>query len=133
MKKVEFDIEVQTFQIDFVHHVSNIVYIEWMETGRTKLLNAIGLPPENLEKEDIFPVLVNTEISYKKPIYFGDKVRCEIWVSELGFASAIMEFRFYKNDGILCATGKQKGLFISGKLRNRNEFLLSSGRDLKDF
>lgn len=114
MSKVNFDIEVQTYQIDFVHHVSNIVYIEWMEIGRTKLLQAIGLPPENLEKESTFPVLVNTEIAYKKPIYYGDKVRAEIWISEMGHASAIMEFRFYKNGDILAAAGRQKGLFIDG-------------------
>lgn len=115
MSKIKFDIEVQTFQIDFVHHVSNIIYIEWMETGRTKLLQALDLPPENLEKEDTFPILVHTEIDYKRPIYYGDKVHCEIWISDLGFASAIMEFRFYKNETELAATGRQKGLFISGK------------------
>lgn len=115
MGKISYDIDVQTYQIDFVHHVSNIVYIEWMETGRTKLLQEIGMPPENLEKESTFPVLVYTEISYKRPIYYGDKVRAEIWVSEMGHASAIMEFRFYKNDNELAAVGKQKGLFIDGK------------------
>lgn len=114
MKKVKFDIEVQTYQIDFVHHVSNIIYIEWMEIGRTKLLQAIDLPPQELEKEDTFPVLTHTKIDYKRPIYYGDKVWCEIWISELGFASAIMDFNFYKNDGELAATGRQKGLFISG-------------------
>lgn len=114
MKKIKFELTVHTFQIDFVHHLSNIIYVEWMEIARTKILEEVGLPPENLEKEDTFPVLTHTEIFYKNPIYYGDKVWCETWISELGFASAIMEFRFYKNEGILCATGNQKGLFISG-------------------
>lgn len=115
MKRIKYDLEVQTYQIDFVHHVSNIVYIEWMEIGRTKLLQEIGMPPENLEQESTFPVLVHTEISYKRPIYYGDKVRGEIWIAELGHASAIMEFCFYKNDNEVAAVGKQKGLFIDGK------------------
>jgi len=92
MKKVKFDIEVQTYQIDFVHHVSNIIYIEWMETGRTKLLQAIGMPPENLEKENTFPILVNTEIAYKRPIYYGDKVRAEIWISSSIVSSSLFSF-----------------------------------------
>ncbi len=114
MNKVKFDLEVYTYQIDIVGHLSNIIYIEWMEIGRLKLLEAVGLPVVELTKKDIFPVLVNTNITYKNPIFFGDKVRAEIWISKLNAASAIMEFRFIKNDGILAATGYQKGLFITG-------------------
>lgn len=133
MSKLKFDIEVQTFQIDFVHHVSNIIYIEWMETGRTKLLQALGLPPENLEKEDTFPVLVHTEIDYKRPIYYGDKVHCEIWISKLGFASAIMEFRFYKNSSELAAIGRQKGLFISGETQKPKRLQPEQIEKFKEF
>ena len=114
MNKVNFELEVYTYQIDIVGHLSNIIYIEWMEIGRLKLLEAIGLPVIELTKKDIFPILVNTNITYKKPIFYGDKVRAEIWISKLNAASAIMEFRFIKNDGILAATGYQKGLFITG-------------------
>jgi len=114
MNKVKFDLEVYTFQIDIVGHLSNIIYIEWMEIGRLKLLEAVGLPVAELTKKDIFPVLVSTNITYKQPIFYGDKVRAEIWISILNAASAIMEFRFIKNDGTLAATGNQKGLFIKG-------------------
>jgi len=114
MNKVEFDLEVYTFQIDIVGHLSNIIYIEWMEIGRLKLLEAVGLPAIELTKRDVFPVLVSTNITYKKPIFYGDKIRVEIWISKLNAASAIMEFRFIKNDGVLAATGYQKGLFIKG-------------------
>ena len=114
MKKVEFDLEVYTFQIDIVGHLSNIIYIEWMEIGRLKLLEAVGLPAVELTKRDIFPVLVSTNIAYKQPIFYGDKIRAEIWISKLNAASAIMEFRFIKNDGVLAAAGYQKGLFIKG-------------------
>ncbi|VAX15986.1 hypothetical protein MNBD_IGNAVI01-1655 [hydrothermal vent metagenome] len=115
MKKLKFGLEVYTYQIDFVHHLSNIVYIEWMEIGRLKLLDAIGLPATELEKSGIFPVLVSTEITYKQPIFYGDSVTVEVWISKLNLASAIIEFRFNKNDGILAAQGSQKGLFIDGE------------------
>jgi len=114
MSKLKFDIEVYTFQIDIVGHLSNIIYIEWMEIGRLKLLEAIGLPTVELTKRDIFPILVNTNITYKNPIFYGDKIDAKIWISKLNAASAIMEFSFTKNDGVLAATGYQKGLFING-------------------
>ncbi len=113
MSRIKYNLEVYTYQIDIVHHLNNTVYIEWMEIGRMKLLEAMGLPVEEIEKSGILPVLTETHIRYRKPIYFGDKVYAEIWVSKLGAASAIMSFRFYKNDGILAAEGWQKGLFIN--------------------
>ncbi len=113
MAKVKYDLEVYTYQIDIVHHLSNIVYIEWMEVGRLKLLEAIGLPVEQLELKGMLPVLTETHIRYRKPIYFGDKVHGEVWISELGAASAILKFAFYKNGNILAAEGWQKGLFIN--------------------
>ena len=113
MAKVKYDLEVYTYQIDIVHHLSNIVYIEWMEIGRIKLLEAMGLPIEELERRGILPVLTETQIRYRKPIYFGDKVHGEIWIGELGAASAILNFSFYKNGNILAAEGWQKGLFIN--------------------
>jgi acyl-CoA thioester hydrolase len=113
MKKVSVDLEVYTFQIDFAHHVSNIVYIQWLEIGRLKLLEEIGIPTDEAEKRGITPILVNTNIRYKQPIYFGDKVRMEVWVGEMKAASAIMEFRIYKNDGVLAAEAQQTGLFMN--------------------
>lgn len=111
-KRLEFELEVYTFQIDFAGHVSNIVYVQWMEIGRTRLLEAIGLPIEHLMEEGIAPILASTEIAYREPLYLGDRVRVELWISELRRASALIEFRFYKNGSALAASGLQKGLFI---------------------
>jgi acyl-CoA thioester hydrolase len=114
MNKLEFDLEVYTYQIDIVGHLSNIIYVEWMEIGRLKLLEAMGMPVTELTKKSVFPILVNTNITYKKPIFYGDKIKVEVWISKLNAASAIIEFRFYKNGETLAATGNQKGLFING-------------------
>ena len=113
MEKIIYSPEVYTYQIDFAHHVSNIVYIEWMEIGRLKLLDAIGLSVHEIEKNGITPILVSTEIKYKKPVFLGDKITIELWISEVSNATAEMRFLFYKNEKELVAEGKQKGLFIN--------------------
>ena len=112
MKKVDFELEIYTFQIDFVGHVSNIVYVQWMEVGRAKLLEAMGLPIGQLASEGITPVLTRTEIAYREPLFLGDRVRVEMWISEMRHASVRIEFRFYKDGDVLAASGSQKGLFI---------------------
>ena len=112
MQKISFELEVYSFHIDFIGHVNNTVYIQWMEIGRTKLLEAVGMPTQEIFQQGFAPVLVQTNITYKSPLYLGDRVRIQMWISELKNASAIMQFQFYKEQGTLAAEGWQKGLFV---------------------
>lgn len=116
MQKLIFIEMIYTYHIDIVGHLNNIVYIQWMEHGRMKLLDAIGLPVTELSNDEgILPVITNTNITYKKPFFINNSVKIETWVSQLNNASAILEFRFYNENDELCATGHQKGLFINKK------------------
>lgn len=113
MKKIVFTEDIYTYHIDFAGHVSNIVYIQWMEIGRLKLLEAVGLPVhEIMEKTGILPTLVETGIQYKKQLFLGDTVRIEVWLSQLKNVSAVMEFRFFNDKDELAATAWQRGLFV---------------------
>ncbi len=113
-QKLLFTEKIYTYQIDFVGHVNNIVYIQWLENGRVRLLEAIGMPAFDLAVSDgIVPVLTETSIKYKKPFFLNNTVTVEVWISKLNNASAIMEFQFLNEKGELCATAQQKGLFIN--------------------
>ena len=112
MQKIGFELEVYSFHIDFLGHVNNTVYVQWMEIGRTKLLEAVGMPTQEIFQQGFAPVLVQTSITYKSPLYLGERVQVEMWISELRQASAIMEFRFYNQQETLAAEGWQKGLFV---------------------
>ena len=113
MKKVIFTENVYTYHIDFAGHVSNIVYIQWMEIGRLKLLESIGMPVHKIiEKLGLLPTLIRTEVRYHKQLFLGDSVRIEVWLSRLRHVSANMEFRFYNGSGELTVSGTQTGLFI---------------------
>jgi acyl-CoA thioester hydrolase len=113
MKKVIVNESIYTYHIDFAGHVSNIVYIQWMEIGRLKLLEAIGMPVhEIINRQGLLPTLIKTEIHYHRQLFLGDSVRIEVWLSKLRHVSAIMEFRFYNGKDELTASGCQTGLFI---------------------
>ncbi len=116
MNKFIYTEQVYTYHIDIVGHVNNIIYIQWLENGRMKLLEAMGIPVTDLsKKEGILPILTETNILYKKPLFIHNLVRIEMWVSKLNNASAILEFRFYNENDELCASAWQKGLFINTK------------------
>lgn len=113
-RKLVFEEKIYTYHIDFVGHVNNIIYIQWLENGRVKLLEAMGIPVTGLAHgEGIVPVLTETTISYKKPLFLTNTVTVETWISKLNNASAIMEFRIFNENGELCASAQQKGLFIN--------------------
>ncbi|MEZ5105072.1 MAG: thioesterase family protein [Draconibacterium sp.] len=114
MKKLKYTEPVYTYHIDFVGHVNNIIYIEWMENARNKLIQAMGLSiTEIAEKENMLPIITGTTIQYIKPFYLNSEVHVEIWVSKLLNASAIFQFRFLNENNEVCSTGEQKVLFIN--------------------
>jgi acyl-CoA thioester hydrolase len=113
MKKFNLDLSIYTFDIDFAGHVGNNVYLQWAEMGRCKFLEEAGFPIKAVMTSGIVPVIVNTNITYKKPLYLGDQVSLQFWLSKLEKVTHVIEFRFYNGDGILAATAHQKGVFVN--------------------
>jgi acyl-CoA thioester hydrolase len=120
--KLKLELPIYTFQIDFSGHVSNVVYIQWLEICRLKLLEHAGFPVHREAASGLLPVLTDTEISYRKPLYLGDTARAEAWLSELGGASAWVEYRIYNGDGDLCARARQRGLWIDAATKKPRRF-----------
>jgi acyl-CoA thioester hydrolase len=129
MKKISLALEIYTYQIDFIGHVNSSVYLQWLEIGRLKLLEAVGLPIHEIAKRGFVPVVIDTNISYKAPLYLGDAVQMELWISELKHASAIINFHLYNGSGSLAVEAYQKGLFID-RVSKRPRRLMPEEREL---
>ncbi len=112
MACIEFTQEIYTYQIDAGAHVSNIAYLYWMELGRLKLLNAVGLPIHQTAEHGFFPVLTRTVINYRKPLHLGDTVKVLLWIAELRRVSASLSFQFFDQHNQLVADAMQVGMFI---------------------
>lgn len=113
MQKLKFIEPIYTYQIDFVGHVNNIVYVQWLENARIKLIEAMGLTISQIAEEDeILPIITETDIKYKKPFFLNNMVHIEVWVCEMFNVSANFKFRFINEKGEVCSTAKQKVLFI---------------------
>jgi acyl-CoA thioester hydrolase len=112
MQKIRYSPVIYPFHIDFMRHVNNSVYVQWMEVMRCQFLDAVGLSVPMIEQLGFGPVLVETHITYKKELRLGDEVHIEMWLSELSGVSAWMEFVFLNGKGELVATGRQRGVFI---------------------
>jgi acyl-CoA thioester hydrolase len=78
MKKVTFDLDIYSYQIDCAGQVHNAVYVNWMEIGRLKMLDAVGLPMTSLISQGSYPALAQTTIAYKTPLFLNDRVWVEM-------------------------------------------------------
>ncbi len=113
MQKLKFKEPIYTYHIDFVGHVNNIIYVQWLENARVKLIQAMGLSiSEVAAGDDILPIITETNIQYKKPFFLNNEVHVEVWVSEIFNVSANFKFRFRNEKGEICSTAQQKVLFI---------------------
>jgi acyl-CoA thioester hydrolase len=111
-RPVTFTECVYTFHIDFNGHVSNIVYVEWMEVARNRLLDAMGLSVRQIREIGFSPVLIETHVTYKYPVFLGDTVTIAIWLTEVTPLHAWMAIRIERSDGALAAFGRQRGIFV---------------------
>ena len=62
---VKLNPQIKTYDIDIAGHVNNNVFIKWFEDLRIKLFNEHFMLPKLLSN-NIYPVVVSTEIFYKK-------------------------------------------------------------------
>lgn len=100
-----------TYDIDYASHVSNIVYIRWLEDLRLAWLDAYA-PLSELMKEGIGPVLLRTEIDYLRPIRLLDRpIEATLWVASFDKLRATMKAEFRFNDQVM-ARAVQVGMFF---------------------
>jgi acyl-CoA thioester hydrolase len=120
MKKITFDLDIHSYQIDTAGQVHNAVYINWMEIGRLKMLDAVGLPVTTLISQGSYPALAQTTIAYKTPLFLSDRVWVEMWLSALGYSSTLMRFQFFNaaskteniREQVMAAEGYQRSMFV---------------------
>jgi acyl-CoA thioester hydrolase len=113
MGKVVYREEVHTFHIDINDHVNNAVYVQWLEVGRTRLLEAARLPIEAMRDRGYLPIVVETWIQYRAPLAFPDTARIEVWIHELTHVSAWIAFHVHsERTGKLVARARQRGVFV---------------------
>ena len=62
------------FDTDCGGVVHNLAYLRMIETARTRLAAKLGMNLREMAKTHLFPVLVRTEIDYRRPGKLGDEL-----------------------------------------------------------
>ncbi len=66
--------EVMFFDTDCGGVVHNIAYLRMIETARTRLAAKLGMALRDMSETQLFPVVVRTEIDYRRPARLADEL-----------------------------------------------------------
>lgn len=108
------------FDTDCGGVVSNIAYLRFVEIARTHLAEKLGLPVAEMNQTQRYPVVVRTEIDYRRAAKLGDQLTIEAWLDRVERARFWCAFRIMRgSDATLIARCRQMLAIIempSGKL-----------------
>ena len=107
---IEMNFAVKTYDIDYARHVSNIVYLRWLEDMRLAMFEKY-FSLEQCMGDGYTPVLVTTNIAYKKAIKLFDKVKGKMWITRSGNAGLSVEAEICVGEDLM-AHSLQKIVFI---------------------
>ena len=71
------------FDTDCAAVVHNIAYLRFIEIARTLLAEQLGLGLAQMAENQKYPVVVRTEIDYRRAAKLGDKLIVEGWLDRL--------------------------------------------------
>lgn len=115
-------LDVPDHAIDFNRHVSNLVYLQWMQDIAVEHSAAQGWPIERYRETGTTWVVRSHYIEYLRPAFAGDRITIHTWVSAMGERSSPRRYLFARNgDGRVLATAETQWVYVD----------LSSGRPLR--
>ena len=79
---ISTEVQVMYFDTDAAGVVNNIAYLRFIETARTLLTLKMGMSFAEIARTGIHPVVVRTEIDYKKAAQLGDVLSIRGGVAE---------------------------------------------------
>ena len=80
---VETDVQVMFFDTDCGGVVHNIAYLRFIEIARTLLAEQLGLALREMAQSRRYPVVVRTEIDYRRPAALGDRLMVKGWLDRV--------------------------------------------------
>jgi len=106
--RIETPVQVMFFDTDCAGVVHNIVYLRFIEIARTLLAEQLGMRLVDMASSQSFPVVVRTEIDYRRPAKLGDQLVIHGWLESVKRLRFWCAFEISRPaDGALIATSRQ--------------------------
>ncbi len=105
---IRTEVQVMFFDTDCAAVVHNIAYLRFIETARTLLAEQLGMKLTEMASTQRYPVVVRTEIDYRRPAKLADQLVIEGWLDRVERVRFWCAFRVVRPaDGALIAECRQ--------------------------
>jgi YbgC/YbaW family acyl-CoA thioester hydrolase len=105
---IRTEVRVMFFDTDCGGVVSNIAYLRFIEIARTLLAEKLGLRLAEMATSQQYPVVVRTEIDYRRAAKLADRLVIEGWLDKLDRTRFWCAFRIVRaEDNVLIAECRQ--------------------------
>jgi YbgC/YbaW family acyl-CoA thioester hydrolase len=78
--RIQTEVQVMFFDTDCGGVVHNIAYLRFIEIARTLLAEQLGFALPQMARDQKYPVVVRTEINYRRAAGLGDRLLIEGWL-----------------------------------------------------
>ena len=95
---ISTEVQVMYFDTDAAGVVNNIAYLRFIETARTLLALKMGMSFKEIARTGIHPVVVRTEIDYKKAALLGDVLAINGGIAESSGARFWVNFEITRRE-----------------------------------
>lgn len=118
--RVRTEVQVMFFDTDCGGVVHNIAYLRFIEIARTMLAEELGLALAEMAETQKYPVVVRTEIDYRRAAKLADRLVVEGWLDRVDRARFWCAFQITRSkDEMVIADCRQMLALIempAGKL-----------------
>lgn len=116
--KIEVAINLRFSDTDAMGVIWHGNYLRFFEDAREAFGDAYGLTYLDVHNNGYFTPIVKSDIDYKSPIYYGEKVKAIAKYIPVAAAKIIFEYEVVNcSTGKLCAVGKTIQCFLKAKER----------------
>lgn len=100
----------ETDQMQFVHH-SN--YLKYFELARLEWLTVLGISYSEMEKKGILMPVVQANIEFKIPLYFGDEFQVNVVLKNVPLATLVFDYKIINQKNQIICSGTTVLAFLS--------------------
>ena len=113
----EFKLDVRYYECDQMGIVHHSNYVRFFECGRNQMMKELGIPIEEMEKENVMFPVVNVDIHFKAPSRMGDTLKVVTTLTKLPMAKLFFDQKIYNQRDELVCFGNVVVGFISADRR----------------
>ncbi|NRD79607.1 acyl-CoA thioesterase [Bacillus sp. BRMEA1] len=98
-----------TDMMGVIYHAN---YLKFFELGRTGLIEDLGFSYVGMEDSGYFAPVYDIQVTYRKPLRYGDKAYVHTWVDHNDGIKTIYGYQILNGNDELCAEGSSTHIIV---------------------